>query len=242
MDNRSNKQGSNAPMHDLFSRGSTPPVQQPQPQYVPQPHLPHNMSSSQIDSLFQHLNTSSSTLDQSQQSSSSFVGQQDSYGSGSNPTTPMMGDEVPSSNTTTASTNTQSLAERQNALLSLLAGPPSNAATRSINQQQPAPQTQQIPTPPGSSSQRSNASPASNAEVQGKLLLEQLMSGCVFVTRCIAFSAPFTHWNTRHYCRLQTRGGGVCELILIIVRVRTPNLFISSFPFLFTDNVSLLLQ
>ncbi|KAF9049358.1 hypothetical protein BDZ89DRAFT_1126742 [Hymenopellis radicata] len=171
MDNRTNAPA-NPPMHELFSRGPTPPVQQPQPQYVSPPHLSHNMSSNQIDSLFQHLNPSSSSdLSQSQQSTTSY---------GSGPATPII-DEQPVSSPPTNPTS-QSITERQNALLSMLTGPPNNQSGRpaaaQTQQQQQQQQPQQIPTPPGSS-QRSNASPPTNAELQGKILLDQLMSGCV---------------------------------------------------------------
>ncbi len=162
--------------NNLFSRGSTPPVQQPQPQYHSSQHLSHNISSSNIDTLFQHINSSSSDLSQSQQTFS----QQESYGSnGSNPTTPMMSVSDEPSSPHASSNSNPTLAERQNALLSLLAGPPSNPAPRNSNAGPgPTMPPQQIPTPPGGSQPRSGSGgSAASAEAQGKLLLEQLMSG-----------------------------------------------------------------
>lgn len=198
MDNRNNASAGQS-LHELFSRGPTPPVnvQQPQPQYVTSPpHIAHNISSNQIDSLFQHLNTSSSSdHSQSQQSFNQSGG---SYGS--NPTTPMKDEPAPS---IPANTTAQSITERQNALLSMLSGPPANQPARSVNQppaaqSQQVQQAQQIPTPPGSS-QRSNASPT-NAEVQGKLLLEQLMSGCVISSHICIHCSICLYRNTCVSC------------------------------------------
>lgn len=67
-----------------------------------------------------------------------------------------------------------SVADRQNALLSLIgSGPSSSATNRPLqpSQQQP----QQIPTPPGSSS-RSNASPP---QTETQKILEQMIGGSV---------------------------------------------------------------
>ncbi|KAK0210357.1 hypothetical protein DFS33DRAFT_1370841 [Desarmillaria ectypa] len=163
--------------NNLFSRGSTPPVQQPQPQYHSSQHLSHNISSTNIDTLFQHINSSSSDLSQSQ-SQQSFS-QQESYGSnGSNPTTPMMSVSDEPSSPHASSNSNATLAERQNALLSLLAGPPSNPAPRNSNAGPGPTMPQQIPTPPGGSQPRSGSGgSAASAEAQGKLLLEQLMAG-----------------------------------------------------------------
>ena len=80
---------------------------------------------------------------------------------------------------TSRSSPTASVAERQNALLSLIGGPPPSSANRppQLPQQQPPvqsqPQPQQIPTPPGSS-QRSNASPP---QTDTQKMLEQIISG-----------------------------------------------------------------
>ncbi|KAJ7702347.1 hypothetical protein B0H17DRAFT_1043830 [Mycena rosella] len=147
MDNRANNT-----IPDLFSRGSTPPI-------ASQPSLQQysnsqNASPNQIDSLFHHLSSSSDH-------------QPETYNSA--PSTPMMSsndehEQQPVSSSISASSN----ADRQSALLSLLGAP---AAPRVA----PAPNPQQVPTPP-SASTRSGASPTHN-ETQGKILLEQLMSG-----------------------------------------------------------------
>ncbi|KAJ7093204.1 hypothetical protein C8R44DRAFT_815841 [Mycena epipterygia] len=149
MDNRANN-----PIQDLFSRGSTPPIV-PQPSLQQQYSNSHNASPNQIDSLFHHLSSSSSEH------------QPETY-LNSTPSTPVMSsnDEQPVSSSISTSTN----ADRQSALLSLL-GPPANPRGAAANPQNP----QQVPTPP-SASTRSGASPTHN-ETQGKILLEQLMSG-----------------------------------------------------------------
>ncbi|KAJ6618338.1 hypothetical protein B0H10DRAFT_2030437 [Mycena sp. CBHHK59/15] len=147
MDNRANN-----PIQDLFSRGSTPPVQQSLQQQYPNPH---NASPNEIDSLFHHLSSSS---DHQHQQSSAYLN--------SAPSTPVMSsnDEQPPSSSVSTSTN----ADRQSALLSLLGGPANPRGPVATN-------PQQVPTPP-SSATRSGASPTHN-ETQGKILLEQLMSG-----------------------------------------------------------------
>ncbi|KAK7049242.1 hypothetical protein VNI00_005843 [Paramarasmius palmivorus] len=181
MENRSNASSS---LHDLFSRGSTPP-QQPiiqqqqsqQPQVQPQQQQPssqqqpqspkylsHNISSNQIESLFQNLSASPSDHHHAPSASQSSTA--DDF---STPTTPpimsIIDDPVAS-----PSASISSISDRQSALLSLLGGP-SSAQSSSSTTQQPT----QVPTPPGSS-QRSGASPSHN-EAQGKFLLEQLMAG-----------------------------------------------------------------
>ncbi|KAF7295306.1 hypothetical protein MIND_01069900 [Mycena indigotica] len=138
---------------DLFSRGSTPPIASQQP---PQPFVgppPHESSNSHIDSLFHQLNASASSTDQ----------QSEAY---SGPATPITSndEQTPQAPASISSSN----ADRQSALLSLLGGAP--ATTRA-----PPANPQQVPTPP-SASTRSGASPTHN-ETQGKILLEQLMSG-----------------------------------------------------------------
>lgn len=166
MDNRANA------LHDLFSRGSTPPIpqsQQQQQQYNVGASHPSNVTSpTQIDSLFQNLSSSSDQVHQQQHSSGQVL---DAY-SNASPTTSSLSlmDEPTSANISVTNSTT---AERQSALLSLLGGPSStNTRTAAVA----GPQLpQQVPTPPGSS-QRSNASPTHN-ETQGKILLEQLMSG-----------------------------------------------------------------
>jgi hypothetical protein len=148
---------------DLFSRGSTPPIvsQLPlsQPPLQQQYSNSHNASPNQIDSLFHHL---SSTTDHH---SEPYLN--------STPTTPIMtsSDEQPQQQQqpqVPASISTSSNADRQSALLSLLGGPANPRGATNVN-------PQQVPTPPSASS-RSNASPTHN-ETQGKILLEQLMSG-----------------------------------------------------------------
>ncbi|ESK88309.1 wd40 repeat-containing nuclear protein [Moniliophthora roreri MCA 2997] len=179
MENRSIASSS---LHDLFSRGSTPPqqpiqqqqAQQPQPtqpqQQQQQPstqYLTHNVSSNQIESLFQNLSASPSDHHHHSSASASQSAADDF----SNPTTPpvmsIQDDPVAS-----PPASISSISDRQSALLSLLGGPSSAPATSSSSTSQ---QPQQIPTPPGSS-QRSGASPSHN-EAQGKFLLEQLMAG-----------------------------------------------------------------
>lgn len=119
-----------------------------------------NTSANPIDNLFQNL-TSPDQLHRQ-------PGQQplEVY---NNPSPPNVAADDPnivinSPNVTTA--------ERQNALLSLLGGP--TATVRNSQPQTQGPLPQQVPTPPGGPSQRSNEV---NNETQGKILLEQLMAG-----------------------------------------------------------------
>ncbi|KAJ4488438.1 hypothetical protein J3R30DRAFT_3792845 [Lentinula aciculospora] len=164
MDNRQNSS-----IHDLFSRGSTPPVQQIQPQQyqlpVQGPHLPHISPGHQIDSLFQQLSSSSPAEHPSVESLSSSMQE----------IPIMLSDEPISSGIATSNINasSSSAADRQSALLNLLSGATGATAAQSnvgnvgaSSQQQQQPQ---IPTPPGSA-------PTHN-EAQGKFLLEQLMTG-----------------------------------------------------------------
>ncbi|KAK7440206.1 hypothetical protein VKT23_017148 [Stygiomarasmius scandens] len=152
MDNRS--------LHELFSRGSTPPVLPQAMQYPPA----HNVSpSNKIDSLFRNLSSSSPADSTQQQPASSTQSTADI--SDSLPTTPVMAISDEPASAPVSNTNT----DRQSALLSLLGNPPSASVV--AGPQLP----QQIPTPPGSS-HRSGASP-NHSETQGKILLEQLMSG-----------------------------------------------------------------
>lgn len=155
----------NRSIQDLFSRGSTPPVTQPQHQ--PAYPAPHHTPPNQIDSLFHNLSAQSDI--------------QNTYDSNSAPTTPVvpLADDTISSS---ASVPNNSASDRQSALLSLLGAPSaaSAAAARgpppaSAPAPAPAQMPQQVPTPPGSS-QRSGTSPSHN-ETQGKILLEQLMAG-----------------------------------------------------------------
>ncbi|KAJ7273234.1 hypothetical protein C8J57DRAFT_1317219 [Mycena rebaudengoi] len=148
MDNRANNS-----IPDLFSRGSTPPV----PQSLQQQYSPSsNASPNQIDTLFHHM--SSASDHQHQQQPEQYH---------DSPPSPVMSsnDEQPLSSSVSTTTTT---ADRQSALLSLLGGPGNQRGSVGSN-------PQQVPTPP-SASTRSNASPTHN-DIQGKILLEQLMSG-----------------------------------------------------------------
>jgi len=154
------------PIHDLFSRGSTPPVQP----YAGS-HISSNSSPKQIDSLFHNL----TATDQKQPQSHSTVQSSDGHHNSApvSPAMSMSSDPLASS----TSTLTTTASERQNALLSLLSNP--SASSNPGTARPPAgagpPLSQQVPTPP-STSQRPGSSPTHN-ENQGKILLEQLMSG-----------------------------------------------------------------
>ncbi|KAJ3840135.1 hypothetical protein F5878DRAFT_614147 [Lentinula raphanica] len=163
MDNRQNSS-----IHDLFSRGSTPPMQQPaqQQQYqlpVQGPHLPHASPGHQIDSLFQQLSAPSPAEHISLDSIDNSIPEASVMS---------LSDDPVSSSISTSNINpsNSSAADRQSALLNLLSGAtgapvvPSNVGNVGAGSQQP-----QIPTPPGSA-------PTHN-EAQGKFLLEQLMTG-----------------------------------------------------------------
>ncbi|KAL0947371.1 hypothetical protein HGRIS_013487 [Hohenbuehelia grisea] len=154
-------------IQDLFSRGATPPAPQQQHTSYQGAHAQDAASSNTIDSLFHGL-----TNPNDQQQSSNQVS---NFGSGnsepSTPSMPMIDEPLTSSAVSSVSATTAS--ERQNALLSLLGQPSSNANANARSASYSGPQ--QVPTPPGSS-QRSGASPNHN-EAQGKILLEQLMSG-----------------------------------------------------------------
>ena len=191
MDNRH----SNSSLLSLFSRGATPPIhqqqqqQQQQPQPAPQPQQQaastiSSQSTSSLDTLFQHLDQEPRTAQQSQVDLSvtakMYPHNVEPYGpvsasihTSSGPTTPSMSliDE-PGHILSPVATN----AERQSALLSLLGG--SSPANNRPAQPPVAPslpqQQSQIPSPPGS--RKSDPSPNHN-EMQGKYLLEQLMSG-----------------------------------------------------------------
>ncbi|KAF8630365.1 hypothetical protein AX15_002929 [Amanita polypyramis BW_CC] len=140
------------PLHELFSRSNSPPVQQ---------QISNASSPNHLESLFHQL----STTPQQQQPPA--------------PVQPVPQQEQPSTNQSNDAYSSFAPAEdpaapppqptnteRQTALLSLLSGPP--AAPR------PTPPQQQIPSPPVS--HKSNTSPSHN-EAQGKILLEQLMAG-----------------------------------------------------------------
>lgn len=79
-----------------------------------------------------------------------------------------------------APASSASASERQSALLSLLGGPAASKKPVVLGSNTSLPA--QVSAPP-ESSQRSNASPGHN-ENQGKILLEQLMSGYVHFVLC----------------------------------------------------------
>lgn len=155
-------------IHELFSRGSTPPNQFHQ--QFPPAQQSNNPSPNNIDALFQHISAPVDQHPQQQQQ-----GQQSTQGADNTassapvtPVVPLTDDPLvpsPSASVSTAS-------DRQSALLSLLGGPPPNSRPPAHPSSTSMPT--QVPTPPGSS-QRSNASPGHN-ENQGKILLEQLMA------------------------------------------------------------------
>lgn len=160
MDNRVN------PLHDLFSRGSTPPVQIQQ--QFNNPHRAENSSPNELDNLFHNISAPHDQQQQVQQQPQVHSVQSSDAYTSSAPVTPSMSltDEPLNS---AASVPNAGSSDRQSALLSLLGG------TAPVRPAVGASAPQQVPTPPGSS-QRSNASPNHN-ETQGKILLEQLMSG-----------------------------------------------------------------
>ncbi|KAF8654218.1 hypothetical protein AX16_003742 [Volvariella volvacea WC 439] len=163
-------------LQELFSRGNTPPQQQQQaPAQFIGPHFPNDTSaSSHLDSLLHQLTApmTTATPDQHTPQPQTVNQPAEPYGkpASANPATNVPDEPVAPA----ASQSTPTAAERQNALLSLLAGPPQSATARS------APATSgslppQASTPPGPPQR--NESAASHNEAQGKILLEQLMSG-----------------------------------------------------------------
>lgn len=189
MDNRH----SNNSLLSLFSRGATPPIggiqqAQAQPQRQPSPSpaqpVPESQTTSSLDSLFQQLEQSPRAAPEPTTTTNNYnvyPHNLQPYGlppsvTNSGPTTPSMSliDE-PTTIVSPAATN----AERQSALLSLLGGPPPTS-----NRPAPPPPVApsnfqpQIPSPPGS---RKSNSPPSHLEMQGKFLLEQLMSGYALI-------------------------------------------------------------
>ncbi|RPD65999.1 hypothetical protein L226DRAFT_550158 [Lentinus tigrinus ALCF2SS1-7] len=172
---------------NVFSRGpSTPPpasgafsqvlpAQSNEPHVSPVPSQREPVSStaqSQLDSLFHGLNAPSASHASPQPSitgPSIYHGPQEQPHSG--PATPASGHAGSVSSNVSGPSNQST--ERQNALLSLLGA----VASPSSNPQPIPPvgpvQPQQVPTPPGSAPRPG----MSTSESQGKLLLEQLMSG-----------------------------------------------------------------
>lgn len=174
---------------DLFSRGPSPPPQSLQFQAPPSSQLGDPTSSpvpshhdvapppqnSHLENLLHGLNAPSSSHVSPQPS----LGGSNIYNASQDPT--HSGPATPASvnaGSVSSSVSAPSVpnADRQNALLSLLGavtspsgsvqGPP---AVGTVQPMQP----QQVPTPPGST--RGSTGPSN--ESQGKLLLEQLMSG-----------------------------------------------------------------
>ncbi|TBU32354.1 hypothetical protein BD311DRAFT_654740 [Dichomitus squalens] len=133
---------------------------------------PPNAIQSHLDSLLHNLNapsTSHISPQPSIASASIYQGPQEQPGSG--PATPASGNAA--SISSNVSGPSSQATERQNALLSLL-----GAVSSPSSNPQPIPpigpvQPQQVPTPPGSAPRPG----MSSSESQGKLLLEQLMSG-----------------------------------------------------------------
>ena len=175
---------------NVFSRGpSTPPPSSLQFQMVPhipgpssEPHVSPapshrevsapNTAQSHLDSLLHNLNTPTLSHVSPQPSIASatiYQGPHEQPHSG--PATPASGNAGSISSNVSGPNN--QTAERQNALLSLL-----GAVSSPSSNPQPIPpmgpvQPTQIPTPPGSAPRTG----LTTSESQGKLLLEQLMSG-----------------------------------------------------------------
>lgn len=175
---------------NVFSRGpSTPPPSSSQFQMVPhvpgpssEPHVSPapshreasapNTAQSHLDSLLHNLNAPSASHTSPQPSIASatiYQGPHEQPHSG--PATPASGNAGSISSNVSGPSNQAT--ERQNALLSLL-----GAVSSPSSNPQPIPpmgsvQPTQIPTPPGSAPRTGLTS----SESQGKLLLEQLMSG-----------------------------------------------------------------
>ncbi|GBE82365.1 hypothetical protein SCP_0407490 [Sparassis crispa] len=166
---------------NVFSRGPTPPPQPqqhfqvPLPPLNPSPSPSHretvpSTSTSRLDTLLHGLNAPSVSHVSPQPSSAAniYPGLQEPVQSG--PATPASVNAGSVSSSASAPSNPA--ADRQNALLSLLGAvsPPSSNAQ--IPPASGPPPPQQIPTPPGSAPRGMPSN-----ESQGKLLLEQLMSG-----------------------------------------------------------------
>jgi hypothetical protein len=159
-------QALNSTLHEqLFSRGrsATPPLSSQSQLFAmnqPQPASSSSSPSNHIDSLFQGIT--------SQQLATS-----NPQGNNSAPATPTM---TANHDGPLANSPANSAADRQSALLSLLAT--SVPASTHLPPFTGPPASQQLPTTSASSSsQRSGQSPSNNSETQGKILLEQLMAG-----------------------------------------------------------------
>lgn len=172
---------------NLFSRGPSPPPMvhqqfQPNLAHLGEPHgSPQGSirdtapsSSTHLDSLFHGLTAPSQPSQSSPQPSHAgsvqYANAQD---------VPISGPATPASVTagsvaSSGSAPSNTAADKQNALLSILGavGSPATSVSSVQNQSAPAP-PQQIPTPPGSAPR----SGPSSGENPGKMLLEQLMAG-----------------------------------------------------------------
>lgn len=171
---------------NLFSRGSSPPggyqEQTHQPslnkyQHVSPPHSLREIAQpsppAHVDTLFNNLIAQTAapqpTAGASLGPNSNLPGGPLQHqSSNSAPATPVSITANSVSSTTSAPIN--SAESRQSALLSLLGTVASPSTSTTSVPQQP----QQIPTPPGSSHR---SGPTVNNESQGRMLLEQLMSG-----------------------------------------------------------------
>ncbi|KAI0781076.1 hypothetical protein BD413DRAFT_462702 [Trametes elegans] len=169
---------------NVFSRGPSPPPPQhfqlPQPQSS-EPHVSpvptqrevaQTTAQSHLDSLIHGLNTPSAahvSPQPSVASASIYHGPHEPAPSG--PATPASGHA--GSVSSNVSGHGHQPNDRQNALLSLLGSVASPSSNPQPMPQVGPPAPQQVPTPPGSAPRGG----VSNSESQGKLLLEQLMSG-----------------------------------------------------------------
>lgn len=167
---------------NLFSRGSSPPggYQDHKYQHVSPPHSLREITQpsppAHVESLFNNLIAQTAAP---QPTAGASLGPNTNIPGGplqhqssnSAPATPVSITANSVSSTTSAPIN--SAESRQSALLSLLGTVASSSTSTTSAPQQPQ-QTQQIPTPPGSAHR---SGPTANNESQGRMLLEQLMSG-----------------------------------------------------------------
>jgi len=156
MDNRAN-------LHEsLFSRNSTPPTHPPPQQHPFPQHNPNNSAPSLIDSLFQNITAPAEHHPAPSDSHSIDIYTESAAIA---PALSLPDDPANAPGT---------VAERQNALLSLIGSTGTSATNRPAPAPQPSQQQpQQVPTPPGSSA-RSNASPPQTGTQK---MLEQMIGG-----------------------------------------------------------------
>ncbi|KAI0093935.1 hypothetical protein BDY19DRAFT_881333 [Irpex rosettiformis] len=187
-----------ASRENLFSRGPSPPTHQPlhisppppqheqhhEQQHAPQPshHDTNTTATNALDSLFHNL-TAPAPHQVSPQQPAAVP---NAFSTSEN--VPHSGPATPASVNAGSISSGHSgpghaIADRQNALLSLLGAVSSPAAsTTSVNTQSMTSNVpQQVPTPPGSAprvaTHNAHAHNPHHSESQGKFLLEQLMSG-----------------------------------------------------------------